>query len=223
VSPHGDLGELGRRLAALDTACLCDADRTIRVLDPAIRPLGDAPKLIGTAFTVSCSADFLQVLKALRDAQEGEVLVVDAGGGSRAVAGELFTTEAARKRLAGMVVDGAVRDAAGIRGTGLPVYARHLHPLAGGSAKLGSCQLPVRCGGVLVHPGEVVFGDADGVVVASRQELERILPAAEAVQAAEAAVLARMAGGESLFQHLNFERHYQRISGGEASDLKLLP
>jgi regulator of RNase E activity RraA len=76
---------------------------------------------------------------------------------------------------------------------------------------------------VLVHPGEVVFGDADGVVVASRQELERILPAAEAVQAAEAAVLARMAGGESLFQHLNFERHYQRISGGEASDLKLLP
>jgi 4-hydroxy-4-methyl-2-oxoglutarate aldolase len=223
VSARTDLGELGRRLASLDTACLCDADRTIRVLDPAIRPLGEAPKLIGTAFTVSCSADFLQVLKGLRDAQAGDVLVVDAGGGRRAVAGELFATEAARKGLAGMVVDGAVRDSASIRGIGLPVYARHVHPLAGGSARVASCQLPVRCGGVLVHPGDVVFGDGDGVVVASRQELERILPAAEAVQAAEATVLERMASGESLFQHLNFERHYQRISDGEASDLRLLP
>jgi regulator of RNase E activity RraA len=82
--------------------------------------------------------------------------------------------------------------------------------------------VPVRCGGVLVHPGDIVFGDGDGVVVASPLELERILPAAEAVQAAEAAVLERMAGGESLFQHLNFEQHYRRISGGEASDLQLL-
>jgi regulator of RNase E activity RraA len=90
------------------------------------------------------------------------------------------------------------------------------------SSKLASCQVPVRCGGVLVHPGDIVFGDGDGVVVASPQELERILPAAEAVQAAEAAVLERMAGGESLFQHLNFEQHYRRISGGEASDLQLL-
>jgi 4-hydroxy-4-methyl-2-oxoglutarate aldolase len=222
VSSRTDLGRLARRLAPLDTACLCDADRTIRVLDPGIRPLSDAPKLIGTAFTVSCSADFLQVLAALRDAQAGDVLVVDAGGGRRAVAGELFATEAARKRLAGMVVDGAVRDSASVRGIGLPVYARHVHPLAGGSSKLASCQVPVRCGGVLVHPGDIVFGDGDGVVVASPQELERILPAAEAVQAAEAAVLERMAGGESLFQHLNFEQHYRRISDGEASDLQLL-
>jgi 4-hydroxy-4-methyl-2-oxoglutarate aldolase len=133
-----DLEELTRRLAPLDTACLCDADAAVRALDPAIRPLTDAPKLVGTAFTVTCRLGFLQVLKALREARAGDVLVVDAAGGRRAVAGELFATEAARKGMAGIVVDGAVRDSASIRRIGLPVYARHVHPRAGGSAAASS-------------------------------------------------------------------------------------
>jgi 4-hydroxy-4-methyl-2-oxoglutarate aldolase len=217
-----DLDELTRRLAPLDTACICDAHAAVRVLDPAIRPLTDAPRLIGTAFTVTCRLDFLQVLKALQEARAGDVLVVDAAGGRRAVAGELFATEAARKGMAGIVVDGAVRDSGGIRGIGLPVYARHVHPRAGGSSKASAHQVAVRCGGVMVHPGDLVVGDGDGVVVASREELERVLPAAERIQAAEAAVLERMARGESLFQHLNFDQHYDSVGRGEGSSLRVL-
>jgi 4-hydroxy-4-methyl-2-oxoglutarate aldolase len=217
-----DLEELTRRLAPLDTACLCDAAPAVRALDPAIRPLTDAPKLVGTAFTVTCRLDFLPVLKALREARAGDVLVVDAAGGPRAVAGELFATEAARKGMAGIVVDGAVRDSAGIRRIGLPVYARRVHPRAGGSVAVASHQVPVRCGGVMVHPGDLVVGDGDGVVVASREELERILPAAERIQAAEAAVLEAMARGESLFRHLNLDEHDDRLGRGEESSLRLL-
>lgn len=217
-----DLDELTRRLGPLDTACICDAHAAVRVLDPAIRPLTDAPKLIGTAYTVTCRLDFLQVLKALKEARAGDVLVVDAAGGRRAVAGELFATEAARKGMAGIVVDGAVRDFASIRRIGLPVYARHVHPRAGGSSEVSSDQVPVRCGGVMVHPGDLVVGDGDGVVVASPEELERILPVAERIQAAEAAVLERMAEGDSLFQHLNFDEHHHRVTGGEPSSLQVL-
>jgi 4-hydroxy-4-methyl-2-oxoglutarate aldolase len=217
-----DHDQLTRRLALLDTACICDADKTVRVLDPAIRPLTGTPALIGSAFTVTCSGDFLPVLKALQQAQAGDVLVVDAAGGRRAVAGELFATEAARRKLAGIVVDGAVRDSRSIGGLGLPVYARSVHPLAGGAAETGSSRLPVRCGGVLVQPGDIVFGDSDGVVVASRRELERILPVAEGIQAAEAAVLERLAAGDSLFRHLNFDEHYERIGKGEDSQLRML-
>ena len=216
-----DLDELFRRLAALDTACLCDAGPGVAVMDPAIRPVTDAPAMAGTAFTVACAADFLQVLKALQEARAGDVLVVDAGGGRRAVAGELFATEAARKGMAGIVVDGAVRDSRSLHRIGLPVYARHVHPRAGGSAAVSAHQLPVRCGGVLVHPGDVVVGDRDGVVVAGRGELERVLPAAERVQAAEATVLERMAAGESLFEHLNLDEHYASVSRGEPSSLRL--
>jgi 4-hydroxy-4-methyl-2-oxoglutarate aldolase len=74
----------------------------------------------------------------------------------------------------------------------------------------------------MVHPGDLVVGDGDGVVVASREELERVLPAAERIQAAEAAVLERMARGESLFQHLNFDQHYDSVGRGEGSSLRVL-
>jgi regulator of RNase E activity RraA len=213
--PHVSLEEFARRLALLDTACVCDADPTVRALDPAIRPVGAAARLIGSAFPVACDEDFLPVLLALRDAEPGDVLVVAAGGSPRAVAGELFTTEAARKGLAGIVVDGAVRDALGIGATGLPVYARHLHPRAGGTAQLTPPTGQVTCGGVPVRRGELVFGDADGVVVLAPDDLERVVGAAEAIQRAEAALLERMAAGDSLFDHLNLDEHAERLARGD--------
>jgi regulator of RNase E activity RraA len=217
------LDQLAQRLARLDTACVCDADKTIGVLDPAIRPLTETPRMVGTAFTVACGADFLPVLRALHDAQPGDVLVVAAGGGSRAVSGELFATEAARKGLAGIVVDGAVRDSAAVRAIGLPVYARSIHPLAGTTAEVAPPAGSVRCGGVDVARGEIVFGDADGIVVLARDELERILPVAEQIQQAEAALVERMAAGDSLFEHLNFDEHWERLGRGDHdSRLRLL-
>jgi len=166
-----ELNDIYMQLRSLDTACLCDANKEIRALEPAIRPIRSDLKLMGRAFTVRCRDDFLTVIKALQEAEPGDVLVVDGQGGHRALAGELFSTEAERKGIAGIVVDGAVRDIETIRKLDVPVYSRYVFPISGTTSKVCDLQIPVTCGGVTVNPGDILFGDQDGVIVASENEL----------------------------------------------------
>jgi len=215
-----DFATIRRRLLELDTACLCDTDKQLREVDAAIRPLSVGLKMVGRARTAVCEEDFLTVIKALHDAQAGEVLVVDTHGSRRAVAGELFSKEAQRKGLAGLVVDGAVRDIAKIRAFGIPVYSRSVCPASGTTRRIFATQVPVQCGGVTVNPGDVLFGDDDGIVVATEAQLVELIGAGESIQRIEAQTVARMDRGESLLDMLNFRDHYSAIEAGRESKLK---
>lgn len=214
------LEEIKARLAKLETSCLCDADKSLRAMDPGIRPLRSDLKLVGTAFTVTCRDDFLTVIKALRDAEPGEVLVVDGQGGHLALAGELFATEAARKGLGGIVVDGSVRDVATLRVLDIPVYARSFFPTSGTTAVLSETGGKVICGGVTVEPGEILFGDQDGIVVSTADQLAELIPIGEEILRKETEALERMARGESLMGMLNLEEHLEAIEAGRVSSLK---
>jgi regulator of RNase E activity RraA len=126
--------------------------------------------------------EFLTVLHALCEAEAGEVLMIDAGGSRRAKCGEIFATAAMQQDLAGIVVDGAARDSALIRELPLPYYVRSVTPVAGSTGDAyGKCQGVITVGNCTVAPGNVVFGDADGVLIGSMEAFEALVDAAEAV------------------------------------------
>lgn len=188
-------------------------------MDPEIKPVFPSIKMIGVARTVHCRGDFLSVIEALQEAQEDEILVIDAEGDRIAFAGEMFATEAKRKKLSGMVIDGGCRDVKQIRIIRFPVYARYHTPMAGGASKIFNTQVKINCGGVPVYPGDILFGDDDGIVVMSEKEITSILEIAESVQKIEGKVLKKMQENTSLFLLMNFSDHYERISKGQESKL----
>jgi regulator of RNase E activity RraA len=217
-----DFKKVKKRLARLDTACICDATKTFRVMDPGIRPVFEGIKMIGIARTVHCRGDFLSVIKALHEAQEDEVLVIDAEGDKIAFSGEMFATEAQRKKMSGFVIDGGCRDVRQIRKIQFPVYARYLTPMAGGASHIFKTQTPVQCGGIPVSPGDIIFGDDDGIVVMKETEIDAVLDVAEAIQQIEEKVMEKMEAKTSLFHLMNFPDHYERISNGQDSKLEFI-
>ena len=217
-----DFKILKERFGRLDTACVCDANKRLRVMEPGIRPMNQGLKMVGIARTVHCKGDFLTVIKAISEAKEDEVLVIDVEGDRIAVAGELFTMEAKRKKLSGIIMDGGFRDVMPARKVNFPVYARYITPKAGTSSKISSTQVEVKCGGVSVLPGDIVFGDDDGIVVMSEEEVAEILDAAEGIQQKEEKVFRKMKEGVSLLEMLNFSEHYEKIRKGEESKLTFI-
>src|SRR5207248_2504621 len=177
---------------AVDTCAICDADKDVRVMSPALRCRSRNPVLCGPAFTVRVREDIFGVVQALQQAAPGDVLVVDGGGRPTALAGELFARAALGRGLAGIVVDGGYRDLAYVEACDLPVYSRHVSPMAGTAARLGALGEPVSCGGVRVSPGDIVVADRDGIVVLDPAAAERVLVAAAGVKAAEARVVERL-------------------------------
>jgi regulator of RNase E activity RraA len=214
-----DIQNIRDRLAKLDTACLCDCGKKLRIMDPEIRPITRGVKMIGIAHTVQCKADFLTVIKALHDAKEGEVIVIDGEGDKIALAGEMFALESRKKKLGGIVINGGCRDVEGIRNINFPMFAKYITPQAGTSTKIFKTQVQVNCGGVSVSPGDIVFGDNDGVIVMSKDEVLEILDTAENIQRIEEKAIKKMGEDKDLTDVLNFFDHYAKISKKEESRL----
>jgi regulator of RNase E activity RraA len=211
--------DLIERLLEVDVSALSDADKTLPVVDPAVRAMIPDVRMAGRAFTVVAEDDHLPVMSALADAAPGDVLVIATNGGSRAVFGELFATEAQRRGLAGIVADGLCRDLRGLRRIGLPVFARGTTPRSGTVVSRATFGTTITCGGVEVSPGDVVFGDDDGLLIASVERIAAAVETAELIGRSERAILAAQARGKALHDLTNHAEHVAALDRGEASAL----
>ena len=211
--------DLTERLLAIDVSALSDADKTLPVVDPAVRAMIPDVRMAGPAFTVVAEDDHLPVMSALAEAAPGDVLVVATKGATRAVFGELFATEARRRGLAGIVTDGFCRDLRGLRAIGLPVYARGTTPRSGTSVSRAAPGATVVCGAVEVSPGDIVFGDDDGLLIAPADRIAAALDTAELIGRSERAILAGQARGESVHSLTNHDEHVAALDRGESSTL----
>ena len=182
VVSRPDTTDLVSRAALLPTANIGDAQERFGV-PRGITPVWSGARVAGRAFTVQTRAgDNLFVHRALELASPGDVLVVDGGGDTtRALIGDLIGLKAQRAGIAGFVVDGAVRDADALAELGLPVFARAVTPAGPYKHGPGRLDVAVAIGGVVVTPGDLVVGDADGVVVVRAADVETVLTDAEAV------------------------------------------
>jgi len=213
------LTHLTERLQAVEVSALCDADKALPVCDAAIRAMVPGVRMAGPALTVTAEDDHLPVFSALAEAAPGEVLVIATNGGRLAVLGELFATEARRRGLAGIVTDGYCRDLRGLRAIGLPVFARGTTPRSGTTVSRAASGQVIACGGCVVRPGDIVFGDDDGLLVASEERIAAALDTAEGIGRAERAILAAQARGEALHDLTNHGEHAAALDRGEASAL----
>jgi 4-hydroxy-4-methyl-2-oxoglutarate aldolase len=177
------------RFARLASTALADFLALESVMRHAIRPLWPGmARIAGPAFTVRTARhDNLMLHAAIYRAEPGDVIVVEAGDEEMAVAGGNVCAVAQRHGVAGFVVDGVVRDVAEARANGFPLFARGISPIPAGKEGPGEINAAIRCGGVVVNPGDVVVADEEGIVVVPRARAEDVLKKAEAKAAADAA------------------------------------
>lgn len=182
------------------TTQIADSGGPVGVVGPALRRLAGGTEICGPAVTVwTKPGDILFVLKAPDLIGAGDVLVIDGGGREdAAIVGDIVGGAIRARGCTGLVVDGAVRDVDGLDELGLPTFARGVHPATGSNQGPGAINVAVQVGGVAVHPGDVVRGDASGLVVVPREHLAAVLDLTRAVAEREAAWRAAVAGGATL-------------------------
>jgi RraA family protein len=184
-------------LGEMVAAHLSDNMSRLQGAAAAIRRMHRGGRLAGVALTVRVPAgDNLMVHKAIDIAQAGDVIVVDAGGAlEQAIIGDIMSSLAAKRGVAGFVIDGAIRDADEIASRDFPVYARgatHRGPYKNGP---GEINVPVSIGGMVVRAGDIIVGDGDGVVAVPQADAQAVLAAAREQKKKEDASLAAIAAG----------------------------
>jgi len=164
-----------------------------------LRPMHAGGWLGGPALTVKTRpGDNLMVHKAIDLARPGDVIVVDAGGVLvNAIIGEIMSTMAEKKGVAGFVIDGSIRDAGAIRAGSFPVFAAgiaHRGPYKDGP---GEINVPIAIDGMVIEPGDLIVGDGDGIVCVPFGSTAEVLKATMAKHEAETKQLAAIKAGKS--------------------------
>lgn len=231
--PEPALVARAARLAVSDLyEALPASERDAALMSPRMRPLALGRRIAGPAVTARCPArDNLMMHKALQLATSGDALVVSAAEPAGAQWGYLVAIYAERKNLAGVVVEGCIRDVDVLAEQQYPVWSTAISPAHPEKRGAGAVNVPIRCDGVLVHPGDVICADGDGVLVIRQQYLLAAIETAELRAGHEAEAVAAIENGKSLFELHDLEpafaasgvreieAHWDDDPAGKASDI----
>lgn len=189
-----------RQAGAFPSSILADVAGRRGALHGRIQPLAPSMRFAGTAVTVEVRpGDNLMIHAAMAIAKPGDVILVDGKGDlSSALMGEIMSQQCVALGIAAVVIDGAVRDSEAIRELGFPMYAAGLNPNGPTKSISGRLNHPISVGGVTVHPGDLVVGDADGVTVIERDKAAAMIPLAREKVRAETARIAGIRDRQAL-------------------------
>mgnify|MGYP000844822724 CR=1 FL=1 len=187
------------RFRSVPVACVSDSMNRMTAGGARLRPMHGGGMLAGPALTVKARpGDNLMLHYALDIAEPGDVVVVDAGGDlSNALIGEMMVAYAAKRGVAGIVINGAIRDAAAIRAGDFPLFAAgitHRGPYKDGP---GEINVPIAIDGMVIEPGDLVIGDDDGLLCVPYDQVPGVFERADAKNRAELAQLERIAAGQN--------------------------
>jgi 4-hydroxy-4-methyl-2-oxoglutarate aldolase len=194
-------------LSRFSAATLHEALGKTGNLPSAIKPISPGMKLCGPAYTVQTMPCDNKILhRAYAYAQPGDVLIVNCSGYYEAgYWGDLMTLGAKTNRLAGLVIDGCVRDADDIDALGFPVFSRGLCIRGTSSIEGGTLNQPIIIGEVLIHPGDIIVGDRDGVVVVPQGRIQEVIEKATAREAREETIREQLRQGKTSIQIYGWE------------------
>jgi len=190
--------DLVAEFSHFSTDNLSDVMGKVNTLDYRIKSIHPGRWLLGPCLTVKTRpGDNLLPIKAIELAQQGDIIVIAASFDTNySVWGGIMSQMAIHKGIAGVVTDGLVRDADQIEESGLAVFAIGLTPVGPSKDGKGQINLPISCGGVIIQPGDIIYGDADGVVVVPQIEAQEILVRARQRVELEAGWTERINRGE---------------------------
>ncbi len=192
---------LRARLLKLNTTLLCDVGTDkVLLLNPSIQLRSQAKCMVGVAYTVASEEHLLAVMQSLKEAHEHDVLVIDCANSPLAFGGELFSMEASRKKLAGIVINGACRDIEALESMTLPIFSKSICARRAGMTHLGKTQVVLQWDNVAIAPGDIIVGDKNGIVLMKPADLEEITSAAEDILRKENIIVSKMKNeNKSLF------------------------
>lgn len=187
------------------TGNLCNADPSVRALSSALKPLIKGKSIAGPARTARITpGQNAAIHKAVHDCEPGEVLVVESGASDRyGPFGDLLAECCMVKGLVGAVLDCTFRDQKDVAALGFQVFGRGFHPEATAKTQPGETDIAVSIGGVVIHPGDIIVGDDDGVVAIPKAKAKDILAAVKKVATKEEEIRARIQAGETTYEIFN--------------------
>lgn len=208
---------VAKTLGTYPTGNLCNAHFAVTAMHPRIMPLFAGARLAGPARTVRIDpGQNAAIHRAVHLSEPGEVLVVDAGA-SRYFGpfGDILTTACMQRGVAGLVIDGMVRDSAEIIALGFPVFCLGRNPAATAKTERGAVNVEIRCGDAPVKAGDIVVGDADGVVVVPAEIAPEVAERVVGVATREEGIVSQLKAGKTTYEVFGLSSLYEDPESGE--------